>query len=150
MTERVISEAEFAERAFEWARCMAPSVAAVTGPGRSGAVASVYLSHMLGVPFLPFKAMGDIGESPILIVDTAIQSGRTLRKVVSWYERRNKNVISHAFYNEPPRVRFWYETRRLLGLREYEPLAEGLGGGLQNRLGAFESRTALTHVGGAQ
>lgn len=74
----------------------------VTGPGRSGAVASVYASHYLGIPFVPYKhkSTGDV-----LIVDTASQSGRTLRKASMFYGGADTVHI----YNEPPRVRFWYE-----------------------------------------
>ena len=100
----------------------------------------------MGVPFLPFKAVAG-AQTPILIIDTASQSGRTLRKAACWYEARGKEVIAHAFFHEPPRVRFWYETRRIMGLREYEPLSERLGAGLQIRPGQFDSATAL-HTNG--
>ena len=74
----------------------------VTGPGRSGAIASVYASHFLGIPFVPYKRMR--GER-VLIVDTAIFSGRTLRKASRFY---NEAPFVFAFA-QPPRVKFWYE-----------------------------------------
>lgn len=53
---------------------------AVTGPGRSGAIASVYASHMLGIPWLPFGAKCPEHLRPLLIIDTASKHGRTLRR----------------------------------------------------------------------
>lgn len=79
----------------------------VTGPGRSGAIASVYASHYLGVPFLPYGAKPPEG-SKVLVVDTASQSGRTLRKACRKYE-----ALRFVFaYTEPPRVKFWYEENK--------------------------------------
>ena len=84
---------------------------AVIGPGRSGAVASVYASHFLGIPFvsegdwdkIPYKL------SPVLIVDTAKKTGRTMRKLAS--KLRGVGIVSErvAIFNEPPRWTFWYE-----------------------------------------
>lgn len=104
-----ITEPEFAARL----RATLPAndnIGAVTGPGRSGAVAAVYASHMLGVPFIPYgsHAPADLGR--LLIVDTARQSGRTLRKAVSRYQDANPLVV--VAYEEPPRVAFWYEAKR--------------------------------------
>ena len=81
-------------------------VRSVTGPGRSGAIASVYASHLLGVPWIP--AACDVPQElePVLVVDTARQSGRTLRKMAK--RLRAKYVV--AIFNEPPRVIFWYEA----------------------------------------
>ena len=76
----------------------------VVGPGRSGAVASVYASHHLGIPFLPWGASPPAG-SKILVVDTAMQSGRTIRRAMRKY---NTDYFVVA-YQEPPRVKFWYE-----------------------------------------
>lgn len=142
MIGRVISEAEFAERVVAVAPTLGP-VAAVTGPGRSGAVAAVYVSHVLGVPFIPFKANWRAGHEHILIADTASESGATLRKAEAWYRKRGQMVIAHAFYIEPPRVRFWYEWRRFAGMPEFQPLAERLGAGLQIRPDGFDSRAAV-------
>lgn len=75
----------------------------VTGPGRSGAVASVYASHFLGVPFVPYKCR--VESKGALIVDTAMASGRTVRKASRVY---NNSPWIVAF-NQPPRVKFWYE-----------------------------------------
>ncbi|MGB1214760.1 MAG: hypothetical protein ACPG4X_15450 [Pikeienuella sp.] len=74
----------------------------VTGPGRSGAIASVYASHFLGIPFIPFKRMRG---SKVLIVDTAIASGATIRKASNYYFGA---PYIYAF-TQPPRVKFWYE-----------------------------------------
>ena len=75
----------------------------VTGPGRSGAIAAVYASHFLGIPFVPYKCKP---EGDPLIVDTAINSGRTIRKASKCY---NGADFSFAFH-QPPRVKFWYES----------------------------------------
>jgi hypothetical protein len=74
----------------------------VTGPGRSGAVAAVYASHYLGIPFVPYKHKS---HGDALIVDTAAMSGRTIRKASREYGGADYIVM----FNEPPRVRFWYE-----------------------------------------
>lgn len=86
------------------------TVKAVCGPGRSGAIAAVYTSHMLGIPFLPFDQKCPDHLHPLLIIDTATATGRTLRKA----ERRHgPDCIAVAVFHEPPRVRFWYEAEAL-------------------------------------
>lgn len=105
----VISEAEFAARL----RSILPAndnVGAVTGPGRSGAVAAVYASHMLGVPFIPYGQKSPKHLGRLLIVDTARQSGRTLRKAERRYQESTPLVV--VAYEEPPRVVFWYEVEQ--------------------------------------
>lgn len=108
---RWISEAEFSA-AFEQA--LAPyigRVRAVTGPGRSGAIASVYASHCLGVPFIPYGATIPDRLAPLLIADTAEMSGATLRKALRRYE--HLSPVAVAAFHEPPRVVFWYEAAYL-------------------------------------
>ena len=78
----------------------------VTGPGRSGAIASVYASHIMEIPFIPYGQSCPEYLRPILIIDTAKKSGRTLRKAQKKYGGNSKTIF---IYNEPPRVRFWYE-----------------------------------------
>ncbi|MFA9261863.1 MAG: hypothetical protein ACEQSB_00690 [Undibacterium sp.] len=82
----------------------------VTGPGRSGAIASVYASHILGVPFLAFGV--DIPPNFVkpMIIDTARESGKTLRKAARKYAKHNPIVM--VCYEEPPRVTFWYEAMK--------------------------------------
>lgn len=77
----------------------------VTGPGRSGAIASVYASHMLGIPFIPYGQSVPEHLKPVLVVDTASLTGKTMRKAVKRYET-DLGVVA---FQEPPRVRFWYE-----------------------------------------
>ena len=108
---RVVSEPEFQARLAD--KLAGLRVCAATGPGRSGAVASVYASHYLGCPFVPFGRPGP--EGLLLIVDTARESGQTLRKAAKKYAGRDIVVI--AIYEEPPRVKFWYENLR--GRNEY-------------------------------
>lgn len=106
---RIVSESEFAERLRQLLdKVDADTIAAVTGPGRSGAVAAVYASHMIGVPFIPYGSRTPPDRGRILIVDTARESGRTLRKAERRYEADNPLVV--VAFEEPPRVAFWYEA----------------------------------------
>jgi hypothetical protein len=106
---RVVSEVEFAA-AIRNALSIIPDVGSVTGPGRSGAVAAVYASHILGVPFIPFGATTPFHLGRPLVVDTATESGKTLRKAAAKYRAFAPVVL--AVYSEPPRVSFWYEARK--------------------------------------
>lgn len=83
-------------------------IKSVMGPGRSGAVASVYASHYLGAIWLP-AAMKLIPPvlRPVLVIDTATQNGASLRKLAN----RVKAEYQLAVFQEPPRVRFWYEEK---------------------------------------
>jgi len=108
---RIITEEEFNERIN--AVLSDPSfneVGSVTGPGRSGAVAAVYASHILGVPFIPFKANAPWHLGKLLIIDTAMESGATMRKAERFY--KEFDVVSMALWHEPPRVAFWYEAMK--------------------------------------
>lgn len=103
---RTISEREFNERIREMVSGVT-DVGVVTGPGRSGAIASVYASHILRIPFIPYGAKCPSNLGRLLIIDTARKSGATLRKAARKYEEFNPLVI--ACFEEPPRVIFWYE-----------------------------------------
>lgn len=115
---RIVSESEFSERIRGLllndngrAATAYEHVGSVTGPGRSGAVAAVYASHILGVPFIPFKT----GNVPahlgrLLIIDTAMESGATMRKADRFYTDVNR--VSVVCFHEPPRVAFWYEAMK--------------------------------------
>lgn len=108
---RIVSEAEFRARlAGMLASADLGDVGSVTGPGRSGAVAAVYASHLLGVPFIPFGSPAPAHLGRVLIVDTARESGRTLRKAERRYEAARP--VALAVYEEPPRVTFWYEAEK--------------------------------------
>ncbi|SDK44215.1 hypothetical protein [Bradyrhizobium ottawaense] len=104
---RIVSEAEFAERMQLVLSGGLENIGAVTGPGRSGAVAAVYASHILGIPFIPY-GMRCPEQFQLLIVDTARESGRTLRKAAKRYDYANPVVV--VAFEEPPRVAFWYEA----------------------------------------
>lgn len=88
----------------------------VTGPGRSGAVASVYASHHLGVPWIPYDcaswgAHGGYGlPMPILVVDTASGTGKTMRRARRLTGSPWPGVVA---FSEPPVRRFWYERAAL-------------------------------------
>ena len=102
---RIVSEGEF--RMILASSLAGLRVRAVTGPGRSGAVASVYASHLLGVPWIPYGQPCPDSLRPILIIDTASRTGATLRKAGRRYE--GDQLLLHLF-DEPPRLRFWYEV----------------------------------------
>ena len=99
----IIYEPEFRVEIYRLLEPLRGHFRSVCGPGRSGAVASVYASHYLGIPWVPRPVSG---LQPVLVVDTAVMSGATLRKAV-----RKAGVGAHglAVFNEPPRVMFWYE-----------------------------------------
>lgn len=109
MSVTLISEFDFRQR-LGGMLVELSDVGAVTGPGRSGAVAAVYASHMLGVPFIPYGQKHPDHLGRLLIVDTARESGATLRKAERKYQGTTPLVI--AAYEEPPRVVFWYEARK--------------------------------------
>jgi hypothetical protein len=102
-----VTEGEFRWR-LKVALLRVEDAGAVTGPGRSGAVASAYTSYLMGIPFLPYGAPCPDKLRPLLIVDTARKSGRTLRKADRLY---GGGCAVVAVFEEPPRVRFWYEGR---------------------------------------
>lgn len=108
---RIVSEQEFRERLcekLEQSYIDLLAVGSVTGPGRSGAVAAVYASHILRIPFIPYGSKCPKHLGRLLIVDTATESGATLRKAARRYEDAEPLVI--FVYQEPPRVAFWYEA----------------------------------------
>lgn len=123
---RVVSESEFAARIRERLVGL-DHVGSVTGPGRSGAIAAVYASHILGIPFIPFGQAMPANLGPILVIDTAIESGATLKKAARRYAQFTPVVL--ALFEEPPRVRFWYEPPKpqryrhqpLVGARRGQP-----------------------------
>lgn len=100
---RIVTEQEFSSELRDRLSSLNEEVNWVTGPGRSGAIASVYASHYLGIPFVPY---GDICPKGIpLIIDTATNSGRTLRKAKTRYKSLNPTCLT--VYTA--RVKFWYE-----------------------------------------
>lgn len=107
---RIISEEEFstALRRMLLAHPAASDWGSVTGPGRSGAVAAVYASHIMHIPFIPYGSDAPLHLGPLLIVDTAQQTGRTMRKAVRRYEDAKPYTV--VVFDEPPRVAFWYEA----------------------------------------
>lgn len=83
----------------------------VTGPGRSGAVASVYASNYLGLPFKPHKSGSYENDSAVLVVDTVEYTEKTMRKAVSWYQRKGL-IAESAFAIKETRghyFKMWYE-----------------------------------------
>jgi hypothetical protein len=103
-----VTPEEFHERLIEILSPLKGQFSAVTGPGRSGAIASVYASHFLGIPWVPLHKAATTPLRPLLLIDTAIESGATMRKA----QRRTGATMAIALYNEPPRVKFWYELIR--------------------------------------
>lgn len=108
MTYRLVTEAEFAERLREAVSHLRGKVGVVTGPGRSGAIAAVYASHELGVPYIPPSGRIPDRLRPLLLIDTAHWTGETIRKAA----RKTGAEVVICVYQEPPMVRFWYERKR--------------------------------------
>lgn len=107
---RLISEEEFLLELKETLKDFyAMQCKAVTGPGRSGAIAAVYASHLLRIPFIPYRTVCPDALRPLLIIDTARKTGKTLRQAERFYGE--KSLPLHVF-DEPPRLRFWYEAIR--------------------------------------
>lgn len=79
----------------------------VTGPGRSGAISAVYASHILRVPYIPYKSKS-VKIGSILIVDTVTHTGKTMEKAIKYYNDYNPKCI--CLFNEPPFLKFWYES----------------------------------------
>lgn len=105
---RIVTELEFATRMRDILSETPIDIGWVAGPGRSGAIAAVYASHLLAIPFVPYGSFAPIGLGRVLIVDTARESGRTLRKAERKYEQHNPFIW--VGFEEPPRVAFWYEA----------------------------------------
>lgn len=103
---RLVSEPEFRERL---SAVLSPlrnaGYKSITGPGRSGAIAAAYASHFLGIPFIT-HGRPQARMLPCLVVDTATESGRTLKRAL----RKARGSKAIALFNEPPRVKFWYEA----------------------------------------
>ncbi len=99
-----VSEAQFHARVrARLQEC--PGAKSVSGPGRSGAVAAVYASHILRVPFIPYGQRVPEALQPHLVIDTATMTGRTLRKAA----RKMGAHYTLAVYHTDRRHRFWYE-----------------------------------------
>lgn len=105
----IVTELEFRDRLVAALRELPErgEIGCVTGPGRSGAVAAVYASYFLGVPFIAWGTKPPFDLNRLLIIDTARQSGKTLRKAMKTYHLHDPTDL--AIYEEPPRVHFWYE-----------------------------------------
>lgn len=119
---RVVTEQEFAARIRERLTGL-DHVGSVTGPGRSGAVAAVYASHILGIPYIPFGQAAPANLGRILIIDTAIDSGQTLRKAHRRYAYSQPVML--ALFEEPPRVIFWYEASKPQHFRHEQLVKSG-------------------------
>lgn len=82
----------------------------VVGPGRSGAIASAYASHRSGIPFVPWNQRIRGDKRRVLMVDTAMQTGKTMRRAVARYEKFGYEVTPLAVYNCPDtHFIFWFE-----------------------------------------
>ena len=103
-SRRTIQPAEFEQRLRE--TLIGIKAGCVTGPGRSGAITSAWASHILGVPFIPYGQKCPDKLKPVLVIDTARLTGRTVRKAAKKYGEGTKILW---LYTEPPIVRFWYE-----------------------------------------
>lgn len=104
---KIIQESEFRTAMYNALDNFKKSnVKYVTGPGRSGAIAAVYASHYLTIPFIPstFKT-SFFNKNEVLVVDTAMLTGATVRKCM----KKFNTSFSVVPFIEPPLVKFWYE-----------------------------------------
>lgn len=113
MTWYPVDEPTFRNELYDALNELEDTFQFVTGPGRSGAIASVYASHYLCIPFIPYKSgLKQIGN--LLIVDTVEYTGRTLQKAQAWYEKNSSfELIGNTYaMNESlgHYYQFWYET----------------------------------------
>lgn len=91
----------------------------VTGPGRSGAVAAVCASYFLQIPYVVPKQIGAF-KTParlagkLLIIDSAWLTGKTLRKMSSWYNERGiENDFVFLFKEDKENMyKFFYESTK--------------------------------------
>lgn len=106
MWTRIIPEEEFRLKLYKLLdKIKEHQFRSVSGLGRSGAIAAVYASHYLHIPFIPHGQLIRDQLQPHLIIDTATESGKTLRKAVG----KAGTLHGYAVFTEPPRVKFWYE-----------------------------------------
>jgi hypothetical protein len=112
LSARKISEEEFRTALILFLDSIVHlNIRSVSGPGRSGAIAAVYTSHYLAIPFIPQGGRIVDDLRPHLIIDMAISSGKTLRKAI----RKTNAEYAFAIFTEPPRAKFWYESEILRG-----------------------------------
>lgn len=117
LTHRTVLEPEFQEEArIQLAAEIFRTVDSVTGPGRSGAIAASYASHILGVPFLSYGVPPSSSVSHLLVIDTVWSTGGHLRRAMELYAPLVRTT-SYALFREPPLIKFWFEREILLGER---------------------------------
>ena len=102
----VVSEDNFKSVFFSHLMRFKGKVESVTGPGGSGAIAAVYASYFLHVPYFPFRKNPSVCLKPVLVVDTASMTGKTIRKAL---RKMGGGAYGLYVFKEPPIVRFWYE-----------------------------------------
>ena len=81
-------------------------IKSVSGPGRSGAIAAVYASYILKVPFIPYGQVVPDNIRPHLVVDTASLTGSTLKKAIIKMKAEHGITI----IQETSHIKFWYEN----------------------------------------
>jgi len=109
---RVVSEQEFRDKLIEALEPHRGYYCAVTGPGRSGAVAAVYASHFLYIPYVPPQGDFAAFRGRVLVIDTARWTGKTIRKLTSKVSKQGAIADSLFIYDEKADglVKFWYEV----------------------------------------
>jgi hypothetical protein len=111
---RTISQEEFETELKMKLEPFRGKVHSVIGPGRSGAIASVFASYYLGIPWLP-QRHHSIKKilAPVLIVDTAEKTGKNLRRCRNFIfpPSLRSDCITISIFKEPPNVRFWFEMK---------------------------------------
>lgn len=108
----VINESEFRKELLRQIKLIPFHAQRITGPGRSGAIVSAYVSQILdpsGKRWIPYKAHCPRDKN-LLIVDTTIDTGRNKQDAMEFYQGKVTNIYWHTFYNDPPLHKFWFEA----------------------------------------
>lgn len=100
----IVTEAEFKALIQEIYTDIPSDVEWVTGPGRSGAIAAVYVSYAFGLPFIPYCSLGPAHKRG-LIIDMQPLSSLVRRKA----EKRYYGAHIMSLYDTAADRVFWYE-----------------------------------------
>ena len=107
MSKRTYTEPEFSQLIKEKLKSVESlGIKSVSGPGRSGAIAAVYASYILKIPFIYYGQTVPVDLRPHLVIDTAKMSGRTLKRAAL----RMRAQYMLAVIEEKSHEHFWYES----------------------------------------
>lgn len=88
----LITEAAFQERIEEALADRHGKFAWVMGPGRSGAIAAIYASHILNIPWVPYGFLPR-AKGKGLLIDIAHTNALCLNRAVRRYRTRETETL---------------------------------------------------------